>query len=107
MLYAVAREVLCMVSYTVLLQRLRAQLHINGHLVGVAAGSGMTGTYAMMGGADFLLALSSGRYRIMGRGSYAGYYCYGSSNDITPMRRKVPPFRAGDIRRVRRICASI
>ena len=72
-----------MVSYTVLLQRLRAQLHINGHLVGVAAGSGMTGTYAMMGGADFLLALSSGRYRIMGRGSYAGYYCYGSSNDIT------------------------
>ena len=27
--------------------------------------------------------------------------------DIYPMRRKAPPFRAGDIRRVRRICASI
>ena len=27
--------------------------------------------------------------------------------DYYPMRRKAPPFRAGDIRRVRRICASI
>ena len=26
---------------------------------------------------------------------------------VYPMRRKAPPFRAGDIRRVRRICASI
>ena len=34
---------------------------------------------------------------------------YGAKEDWAnyPMRRKAPPFRAGDIRRVRRICASI
>ncbi len=72
-----------MIPYADLLERFRAQLRIQGHLVGVVAGAGLIGSYAMMGGADFLLALSSGRYRIMGRGSYAGYYCYGSSNEIT------------------------
>ena len=34
-------------------------------------------------------------------------YLNGTANDGYPMRRKAPPFRAGDIRRVRRICASI
>lgn len=42
----------------------------------------MTGKCAVMGGADFLLALSAGKYRIMGRSSYAGYFCYGNSNEI-------------------------
>ncbi|BEU86616.1 phosphoenolpyruvate hydrolase family protein [Selenomonas sp. TAMA-11512] len=72
-----------MVPYEALLERLNAQLRIHGHLLGVVSGAGLTARYAMMGGADFLLALSSGRCRIMGRGSYAGYYCYGNSNEIT------------------------
>ena len=44
----------------------REHIRENGHLVGVAAGSGMTAKYAVMGGCDMLLALSSGRYRSMG-----------------------------------------
>lgn len=52
------------------------------HIIGVAAGSGMSGKYAVIGGCDMLLALSSGKYRSMGCGSMAGYMCYGNSNDL-------------------------
>ena len=61
---------------------LSAQVNVNGHLIGAAVGSGMTAKYAAMGGADFLLALSAGKYRIMGRSSYASYLCYGNNNEI-------------------------
>lgn len=58
------------------------QVRENGHLVGVAAGSGMTAKYAVMGGCDFLLALSSGRYRNMGLSSMAGFMSFANSNDL-------------------------
>ena len=50
-------------------------------LIGVAAGSGITGKYTVLGGCDMILALSSGKYRSMGCGSMAGFMCYGNSND--------------------------
>ena len=65
-----------------LLTLLKAQIQVNGHILGAAVGSGMTAKYASMGGADLLLALSAGRYRIMGRSSYASYFCYGNNNKI-------------------------
>lgn len=65
-----------------ILKVLNAQININGHIIGAAAGSGMTAKYVTVGGADFILALSAGRYRIMGRSSYASYFCYGNNNDI-------------------------
>jgi predicted TIM-barrel enzyme/AraC-like DNA-binding protein len=65
-----------------IIRYLRAQVNINGHIIGAAAGSGMTAKYAVMGGADLLLALSAGKYRVMGRSSYASYFCYGSSNNM-------------------------
>lgn len=65
-----------------LLKRLRAQINVNGHIIGASVGSGMTAKYAAMGGADMLLALAAGKYRIMGRSSYAGYLCYGNNNDL-------------------------
>jgi len=65
-----------------ILKNLNAQININGHVIGAVAGSGMTAKYAVVGGADFVLALSAGRYRIMGRSSYASYFCYGNSNEI-------------------------
>ncbi|MDO4975650.1 MAG: phosphoenolpyruvate hydrolase family protein [Eubacteriales bacterium] len=65
-----------------ILRTLRAQIHINGHIIGAAVGSGMTAKYTAMGGADILLALSAGKYRIMGRSSYASYLCNQNSNDI-------------------------
>ena len=56
-----------------ILKLLRAQININGHIIGASVGSGMTAKYAAMGGADLLLALTAGKYRIMGRSSYASY----------------------------------
>ena len=71
-----------MVSRKEILKRLWAQINVNGHIIGTVAGSGMTATYEVMGGADFLLALSAGRFRIMGRSSFTSYLCYGESNEI-------------------------
>lgn len=65
-----------------ILSRLRAQVNVNGHIVGAAVGSGMTAKCTAMGGADLLLALSAGKYRVMGRSSYTSYFCHGNSNDI-------------------------
>lgn len=65
-----------------ILKLLHAQINVNGHILGVVAGSGMTAKYAAMGGADFLLALSAGRFRIMGRSSFSSYLCYADSNSI-------------------------
>lgn len=68
-------------------------------LLGVAAGSGMSAKYAEEGGADFILALSSGRYRQMGVSSLAGFLPYGNSNEIVmdfaskeliPMIKRIP-----------------
>ena len=64
-----------------ILKLLHAQVNINGHIIGAAVGSGMTAKYVTMGGADMLLALSAGKYRVMGRSSYASYFCYGNNND--------------------------
>ncbi|MBQ7496542.1 MAG: phosphoenolpyruvate hydrolase family protein [Selenomonas sp.] len=81
------------------LRLLRAQLHVSGHIIGAAVGSGMTAKLAAMGGADILLALSAGKYRIMGRSSFSSYFCYGNNNEqvmelgkreIFPIIRNVP-----------------
>lgn len=71
-----------MISRSEILKRLWAQINVNGHIIGVVAGSGMTAKYSVMGGADFLLALSAGKFRIMGRSSFSSYLCYGDSNSI-------------------------
>lgn len=71
-----------MISREEILKRLQAQIHINGHIIGAVAGSGMTAKYSALGGADMLLALSAGKYRIMGRSSFASYFCHASSNEI-------------------------
>lgn len=65
-----------------IIETFKEQIRKNGHLVGVAAGSGMTAKYAVIGGCDMLLALSSGRYRSMGLSSMAGFMSYTNSNDL-------------------------
>lgn len=65
-----------------ILQTLRARIRTNGHSIGVAAGSGMTARYAVMGGADFILALSAGKFRQVGQGSIASLLCYANSNEL-------------------------
>lgn len=52
------------------------------HIIGIAAGNGISAKYSLMGGCDFILALSSGKFRSMGCGSLAGYLSYANSNDL-------------------------
>lgn len=91
----------------IILRRLHAQANI-GHILGAVAGSGLTAKLAVLGGVDILLALSAGRYRIMGRSSLNSFLCYGNSNkivmemgcrEILPVIHTVPllfGFLAGD-----------
>lgn len=71
-----------MMHKTEILQNLNAQIHINGHIIGAVAGSGMTAKFVTMGGIDFLLALSAGRFRVTGRSSLASFLCYDNSNEL-------------------------
>ncbi len=84
-----------------ILKKIKAQLNFNGHILGVAVGSGLTAKLAAMGGADFLLTLTAGKYRIMGRSSLSSYFCYGNNNEqvmtlgtreIFPIVRNTPVF---------------
>jgi len=68
---------------------IRQTLFHGGHagsrtmLVGAAIGVGMTAEAAERGGADFLLALSAGRYRVMGAASLAALLPLGAANSFT------------------------
>lgn len=82
-----------------ILKMFRAQVNINGHIVGAVAGSGMTAKFATLAGADILLALSAGKYRVMGRSSLASYFSYGNNNqqvmemgrrELFPLIKQVP-----------------
>jgi predicted TIM-barrel enzyme/AraC-like DNA-binding protein len=82
-----------------LLQTLNQQIKANKHIIGVAAGSGLTAKYAEQGGADFILALSSGRFRQMGVSSLAGFTACTNSNqmvmefafkEVLPTLKKIP-----------------
>ena len=64
----------------VILDNLRSQIKVHRYLLGVAIGYGITAKHAEEGGADFLLALNSGRYRQLGRGSLAGFLSFEDSN---------------------------
>ena len=48
-----------MIPRNEILKRLRAQINVNGHIIGTVAGSGMTARYSAMGGAGLLLAPSA------------------------------------------------
>lgn len=63
-------------------KKIREQLNISGHIIGVAAGNGSVAKYAVRGGADIILALSSGRYRQMGRSSLAGLLPFDNGNEM-------------------------
>ncbi|WAA10972.1 phosphoenolpyruvate hydrolase family protein [Fervidibacillus albus] len=80
-------------------KRLFDQIKNGQHVIGVAAGSGLTGKYAQKGGADFLLSLTSGRFRQMGVSSSAGYLPIANSNEnvmdfavkeLLPLSHKIP-----------------
>jgi predicted TIM-barrel enzyme/AraC-like DNA-binding protein len=88
-----------MIKRQQIIENLRNQIKIHHHILGVALGSGLTAKYAEEGGADFLLALNSGKYRQLGRGSIAGFLAFEDSNglvmnfgtrEIMPLIKNIP-----------------
>ncbi|GGH73204.1 putative TIM-barrel enzyme/AraC-like DNA-binding protein [Pullulanibacillus pueri] len=65
-----------------IIAQLQKQLKTNRHILGVSTGSGLTAKYAEAGGADFILALSSGYFRQKGVSSLAAYLPFSNSNDV-------------------------
>ncbi|MDT8899857.1 phosphoenolpyruvate hydrolase family protein [Anaeroselena agilis] len=54
----------------------------NQPIIGVAVGSGLSAKQAIAGGADFLLALNAGRFRMAGISSLAALLPYANSNEM-------------------------
>ena len=82
-----------------ILHKLKSQIRITGHIIGVAVGAGTTAKYASRGGADMLLALNSGRFRQMGQSSLAGWLPFANCNEmvmdfgmreIVPVAKEIP-----------------
>ena len=71
-----------MTSREKIIENLKNQLKNNMHIIGVAAGAGITAKYAERGGADFILVLNSGKFRQMGKSSLAGYLPFSNSNQM-------------------------
>ncbi len=65
-----------------ILANLRAKIAAGRVLVGGGAGTGLSAKCEEMGGIDLIVIYNSGRYRMAGRGSLAGYMAYGNANDI-------------------------
>lgn len=58
------------------------QLDKGRKLIGVSVGNGMSARTAEKGGADFVLALNSGKFRQMGQGSLAGFLPFANCNSL-------------------------
>ena len=70
------------ISRTEILKRVRAEVAAGRPIVGCGAGTGISAKSAEAGGADLIIIYNSGRYRMAGRGSLAGYMPYGDANSI-------------------------
>lgn len=70
------------ISRKQIIERMHQQAIAGEHIIGVAAGAGISAKYAVKGGADLILALNSGRFRQMGLGSIAGLMPYANSNEM-------------------------
>lgn len=62
--------------------RFRAKIRQGQPIIGGGAGTGITAKGAEAGGIDLLVIYNSGRYRMAGRGSMAGFLAYGDANAI-------------------------
>ncbi len=65
-----------------ILTRLHARLAEGCPIIGAGAGTGLSARAAEMGGVDLIVIYNSGRYRMAGRSSLAGYMPYGDANAI-------------------------
>ncbi|MBO9409796.1 phosphoenolpyruvate hydrolase family protein [Shimia sp. R9_1] len=75
-----------------ILDRLRAKIAAEKVIIGGGAGTGLSAKCEEAGGIDLIVIYNSGRYRMAGRGSLAGYMSYGNANEIVKdMGREVLP----------------
>lgn len=75
-----------------LMQRFRAKINQGKPIIGGGAGTGITAKCAEAGGIDLLVIYNSGRFRMAGRGSMAGFLAYGDANAIVmEMAQEVLP----------------
>jgi len=65
-----------------IVKQFNQQLDKGRKLIGVSVGNGMSAKNAEKGGADFVLALNSGKFRQMGQGSLAGFLPYANCNSL-------------------------
>ena len=71
-----------MISRTEALRRMRQSISERRPIIGAGAGIGLSAKCAEQGGADLIIIYNSGRYRMAGRGSWAGVLAYGDANAI-------------------------
>ncbi|MEP3332370.1 phosphoenolpyruvate hydrolase family protein [Sedimentitalea sp.] len=75
-----------------ILNDLRAKIARGEIIIGGGAGTGLSAKCEEAGGVDLIVIYNSGRYRMAGRGSLAGYMSYGNANEIVvDMGREVLP----------------
>ena len=75
-----------------ILTRLNTKISNGKPILGGGAGTGLSAKCEEAGGIDLMVIYNSGRYRMAGRGSVAGYMSYGNANEIVmDMAREVLP----------------
>ena len=75
-----------------ILTRLKTKIGNGKPILGGGAGTGLSAKCEEAGGTDLMVIYNSGRYRMAGRGSIAGYMSYGNANEIVmDMAREVLP----------------
>jgi predicted TIM-barrel enzyme len=75
-----------------ILSRLNGKISRGETIIGGGAGTGLSAKCEEAGGIDLIVIYNSGRYRMAGRGSIAGYMSYGNANEIVmEMAREVLP----------------
>jgi predicted TIM-barrel enzyme len=67
---------------TEIIANLRRKIDAGETIVGGGAGTGLSAKCEEAGGVDLIVIYNSGRYRMAGRGSLAGYMSYGNANEI-------------------------
>ncbi len=65
-----------------ILANLRKKIDAGLPLVGGGAGTGISAKSEEAGGIDMIVIYNSGKYRMAGRGSLAGYFSYGNANEV-------------------------
>ena len=65
-----------------ILDRLKNKISNGRPIIGGGAGTGLSAKCEEAGGIDLMVIYNSGRYRMAGRGSIAGYMAYGNANEI-------------------------